>query len=108
MSLGRGAIYRTSTQQKLNTRSSNVLYQDNKSFILLKTDGRRSSSKRTRHIAIRYFFIVYRVKSKEIRIEYCPTGIMIADYFTKPLQGIIFQKLWDMIMGNTDIAPTDR
>jgi hypothetical protein len=49
------------------------------------------------------------VKSKEIRIKYCPTGIMIADYFTRPLQGMIFRKLWDMIMGNIDIAlPTDK
>jgi hypothetical protein len=87
----------------------NVLYQDKKSSILLKTNGRGSSEKRTRHIAVRYFFIVDRVKSKEIRIEYCPTGIMIADYFTKPLQGLIFQQLRDMIMGNTDTAlPTEQ
>jgi hypothetical protein len=34
---------------------------------------------------------------------------MIADYFTKPLQGMIFRKLLDMIMGNTDIVlPTDE
>ncbi len=88
---------------------NNVLYQDNKSSILLETNGRGSSSKRTRHIKIRYFFISDRVNSKEIRIEYCPTGIMIADYFTKPLQGMIFRKLRDMIMGNTEIVlPTDE
>jgi hypothetical protein len=29
---------------------------------------------------------------------------MIADYFTKPLQGLIFRQLRDMIMGNTAIA----
>jgi hypothetical protein len=91
----------------------NVIYQDNKSSILLETNGRGSSSKRTRHIAIRHrhtiFLIADRVKSKGIRIEYCPTGIMIADYVTKPLQGMVFRKLWDMIMGNTDIAlPTDK
>jgi hypothetical protein len=58
---------------------------------------------------VRYFFIADRVKSKEILIEYCPTGIMIADYFTKPIQGLIFQQLRDMIMGNTDIAlPTEQ
>ncbi len=57
---------------------------------------------------VRYFFIADRVKSKEIRIEYCPTGIMVADYFTKALQGMIFRKLRDMIMGNKTIAlPTD-
>jgi hypothetical protein len=34
---------------------------------------------------------------------------MIADYFTKPLQGMIFRQLRDMIMGNTDIAlPTEQ
>jgi hypothetical protein len=86
----------------------NILYQDNKSSILLETNGRGSSGKRTRHIAVRYFFIADRVKSKEIRIEYCPTGLMIADYFTKPLQGVLFRQLRDMIMGNVDIAlPTD-
>jgi hypothetical protein len=86
----------------------NILYQDNKSSILLETNGRGSSGKRTRHIDVRYFFIADRVKSGEIRIEHCPTGIMIADYFTKPLQGALFWKLRDMIMGNTDIPlPSD-
>ena len=82
---------------------NNVLYQDNKSSILLETNGRGSSGKRTRHIDVRYFFIADRVKSGEIRIEHCPTGIMIADYFTKALQGALFWKLRDMIMGNTEI-----
>jgi hypothetical protein len=86
----------------------NILYQDNKSSILLETNGRGSSGKRTRHIDVRYFFIADRVKSGEIRIEHCPTGIMIADYFTKALQGALFWKLRDMIMGNTDIPlPSD-
>jgi hypothetical protein len=86
----------------------NILYQDNKSSILLETNGRGSSGKRTRHINVRYFFIADRVKSGEIRIEHCPTGIMIADYFTKALQGALFWKLRDMIMGNIDIAlPSD-
>jgi hypothetical protein len=71
---------------------------------LLETNGRGSSGKRTRHIDVRCFFIADRVKSGEIRIECCPTGIMIADYFTKALQGATFWKLRDVIMGNTDIA----
>lgn len=40
----------------------------------------------------------------EIWIEHCPTGIMIADCFTKPPQGTTFRELRDMMMGNTDIA----
>ena len=39
----------------------NLILQDNKSSILLERNGRASSSKRTRHINIRYFFICDRV-----------------------------------------------
>jgi hypothetical protein len=87
----------------------NFLYQDNKSSILLETNGRGSSGKRKRHITVRYFFIADRVKSKEIRIEYFPTGIIIPDYFTKSLQGLIFRQFRDMIIVNIDIAlPTEQ
>jgi hypothetical protein len=37
--------------------NDNVLFQDNKSAILLEKNGKASSSKRTKHISIRYFFI---------------------------------------------------
>jgi hypothetical protein len=36
----------------------NVLYQDNKSTFLLETNGKRSSSKRTRALNICYFFLM--------------------------------------------------
>jgi hypothetical protein len=49
----------------------NVLYQDNKSTILLAENGRASSSKRARHINVLYFFVADRVENKELRIEYC-------------------------------------
>jgi hypothetical protein len=75
-----------------------IIYQDNKSAILLEENGRASSSKRTRHINIRYFFVADRVASKEVSIKYCPTGNMLADYFTKPLQGTPFRKFRDIIM----------
>jgi hypothetical protein len=88
--------------------NDNILYQDNKSSILLENNGRASSGKRTRHMNVRYFFIADRVKSKEVRIEYYPTGIMLADYFTKPQQGMLFQQMRNMILGKTEIAlPTD-
>jgi hypothetical protein len=37
--------------------NDNVVYQDNRSAILLERNGKTSSSKRTKHINIRYFFI---------------------------------------------------
>ena len=75
-----------------------VLYQDNKSTMLLEKNGRASSGKRTRHIDIRFYFVADRVKNGELRIEHCHTEEMVADYFTKPLQGIIFYKLRDQVM----------
>ena len=62
-----------------------IMYQDNKSAILLENNGTKSSSRRTRHINIRYFFIYDRVKNNEVSVEYCPTDEMLVDFFTKPL-----------------------
>ena len=35
----------------------------------------------------------------EVTIEYCPTEDMLADFFTKPLQGALFRKFRAVIMG---------
>ena len=83
-----------------------VVYQDNKSAILLEENGRASSSKRTRHINIRYYFVTDRVNCGEVKIRHCPTAEMIGDYFTKPLQGGIFTKLRDRIL-NIQTDPSD-
>jgi hypothetical protein len=67
-----------------------------------------------------------RITQKEVRVEYCPTQAMIADFFTKPLQGVLFREFRDFIMnvsadtdpqnhrsvlnntyGRTDIGQTD-
>jgi hypothetical protein len=78
----------------------NVVYQDNKSAILLeKNDGKQSSSKRTCAINIRYFFVTDQVEKKTLRVEYCPTCEMVSDFMTKPLQGILFDKFKKKIMG---------
>ena len=78
----------------------NILYQDNKSTILLEENGKRSSSKRTRAFNIRYFFLTDQIEKGNVQVEYCPTGDMIADFMTKPLQGKLFEKFRKMIMGH--------
>ena len=77
---------------------ASIVYQDNQSTILLADNGKASSGRRTRHINIRYFFIKDRIDSGEVKVEYCPTKDMVADYFTKPLQGSQFIKLRNQIM----------
>jgi hypothetical protein len=79
----------------------NVLFQGNKSSILLEKNGKASSSKRTKHINIRYFFITDRVKKDEVSVVWCPAGDMIGDFATKLLQGALFLKFRDQIMGAT-------
>ena len=121
--IGKGPIYAKSSTQKINTTSSTeselvalsdstgyviwmrnflieqgyeigeaTIYQDNQSTIAMVKNG-KSNSNRTRHIAIRFFFVADRVRSKEIKIEYMQTGEMLADILTKPLQGKLFTKL---------------
>ena len=61
-------------------------------------NDRASSSKRTRHLNVRYFFIHDRIEAKEVRVEYCPTADMLGDFFSKPLQGALFTKFRNIIM----------
>jgi hypothetical protein len=77
----------------------NILYQDNKSAVLLETNGRASSSKRTKHINIRYYYVADRVAKGDLRIVWCPTDKMIADFLTKPLQGKAFVDFRNLLMG---------
>ena len=70
----------------------NTLYQDKKSTILLEENGKRSLSKRTRHLNIRYFFLTDQVEKGNLTIKYCPTDEMIADFMSKPLQGEKFKQ----------------
>ena len=74
------------------------MYQDNQSAILLENNGRASSSRRIKHLNIRYFFITDFIKKVELKIEYCPTDYMVADFFTKPLQGKKFIQFRKIIM----------
>jgi hypothetical protein len=76
-----------------------ILYQDNKSSILLEKNGKSSSSKRTKHINVRYFFVTDRIEKRDLSLEWCPTEDMIGDFMTKPNQGALFKKFRDQIMG---------
>ncbi len=63
------------------------------STLLLAKNGHVSSSKRTKHIKAKYFFIKNYHHSGEIDLQYFPTDNMWADVVTKPLQ---CSKFWMM------------
>ena len=55
--------------------------------------------KQTKHMDIRYFYVREHIQSKTLSLKHCPTEEMLADYFTKPLQGSLFVRLRNHIMG---------
>jgi hypothetical protein len=126
--LGEATVYVKSARQKLNTKSSTeaeivgvsdslsqalwtrkflqeqgyemgpiTLKQDNKSTMILLNKGMPRG--RTRHIAIRFFFVKDRIETKEVVLEYLPTTEMIADVMTKPLQRELFRKMRSLLLG---------
>jgi hypothetical protein len=137
ISLGRGSVNVSSKKQQLMTKSSTEselvglsdqlpqilwtrnfllaqgyavgparIFQDNQSTIALVAKG-RSTSSRTRHIAIRYFFVKDRVDTGEVEVVYKATGDMRADIMTKPLQGDLFRKMRGELMGIQRVVEED-
>jgi hypothetical protein len=78
----------------------NIFYQDNESTIKIeKNGGGQSCGEKSRHINIRYFFIKDIIEQENMELLHCPTERMIADFYTKPIQGALFKCLRDIIMG---------
>ena len=47
---------------------------------------------------MRCILINDKILKKEVKVVYCPTGNIVAEIFTKPLQGSLFKKVRDEIM----------
>ena len=80
---------------------ASLLYQDNMSAMLLETNGKASSSKRTKHIKIKikYFLVKDKIDQGDMTVEHCPTEQMWTDVNTKPKQGAVFRKFRGHMMG---------
>ena len=59
------------------------IYCDNTSTINLTRNPVQHS--RTKHIDIRHHFIRDHVQKKDIKVEFIPTHLQVANIFTKPL-----------------------
>jgi hypothetical protein len=66
-----------------------VILQDNMSTISLVTTG--GGKPRTKHLRTRQYAVKEMIDKKEIKVMYLPTGEMIADVLTKPLQGTLLK-----------------
>jgi hypothetical protein len=82
-----------------------VLNKGNMSAMILKTNGKESSSNRTKHVNVRYFFIKDRIGAGEITLKHCPTGEILGNHFTKPVQVNQFRKMRSEIKGIPEDTP---
>ena len=81
------------------TIESNLLYQDNKSTILLAKNGRMSAWKNSKHIKDRVFLIADKVTKDDVKIRHMGTKSIWADVNTKPVQGQLFRTFRHHMMG---------
>jgi len=54
----------------------NIVFQDNKTSMLLEINGLKSAGTRSRAINLRYFWMTDQIKKGNGSVEYCPTGEM--------------------------------
>ena len=73
----------------------------------MEKNGQNSCTGNSRHIHIRYFFVKDIIDKGEMKVENCPTHLMLADFFTKPLMGELLRKLRDVIMRYTSTFDLD-
>ena len=64
----------------------------------MEINGKLSSTKRTKHIKAKFFFVKDKVDKGEVKITDCPTQVMWADGNSKPLQGTLFKVMRDKLM----------
>ena len=77
---------------------NNLLYQDNKSTILLAKNGRMSEGKTSRRIHHRVFLITNKIEKEDVSVEHRDAKEMWADGNTKPLQGAGFRLFRSKVM----------
>ena len=65
----------------------------------MEINGRNYFMGNSCHIDIIYLSKKDRVEKGELRIMYCPTHLMLAGYFIKPLKVALFHKFRDIIIG---------
>ena len=71
-------------------------------------NGKNSCSSKSRHIHIRYFFTKDVIDRGDMELKHCPTEEIIADFYTKPLQGKNYYKMRQMIMGHSTMSVKER
>ena len=78
---------------------NNILYQDNRSTILLANNGRMSADKNSKHTKNMFFLITAKVALGDLETHNKGTDEMWDDMNTNPTQGKRFRVMHGHVMG---------
>ena len=93
----REAVYLSNFLTELGLKDSSQVPIRSDSTGALSVAGNSMFSARTKHIALRYFFVRELVKKNKITLHYTPTKQMLADIATKHLSKHTFRDLLQQI-----------
>jgi hypothetical protein len=74
---------------KIEFEEPTTIHCDNTSTISLSKNLVQHS--KSKHIPIKYHYLRDQAKNKNIKLEYVPTQVHVADIFTKPLSKDVFE-----------------
>ena len=78
-----------------------LIFEDNQSTICMSKNHQFHG--RSKHIDIKYHYVREQVAAGNIELEYCKSDNMLADIFTKGLNGPRFKKLRSMVGMTSEI-----
>ena len=81
---------------------NNIVYKDNQSTIKMLENGSNLCTGNIINIKVS-FFVKYKINKGELKVMYCPTKLMLAEYLTKPLVGAFLREMRSVIMGTQSI-----
>ncbi|CAI7833883.1 unnamed protein product [Closterium sp. NIES-53] len=91
-------------ETKLAQLPSFSLFCDNQSAIRIA--NKNGFANRTKHIALRYFFVKDEIEKGRLELSYCPTSEMAADYLTKKLGKSKFEYCM-LLTGQSHVTSSD-
>ncbi|CAI7845877.1 unnamed protein product [Closterium sp. NIES-53] len=91
-------------EAKLAQLPSFSLFCDNQSAIRIA--NKNGFANRTKHIALRYFFVKDEIEKGRLELSYCPTSEMAADYLTKKSRKQKFEYCM-LLTGQSHVTSSD-
>ena len=79
--------------------NENIVFQDNQAAMLSEKNGKASSGERAKHINMGCFFATDQIAKGRVSVVWCPAADMTGELGTEPVQGALFRKFRDRIMG---------